>query len=90
MIWQEWWVWMSAAIALAILEVFAPGYVFFGFAVGAAATGLVFLAGVPVGSPSLALLMFTLLSLAGWLAARRIFGVRKGQSKIWDTDINEN
>ena len=30
-----WWVWLSAAIALAVLEVLAPGFIFIGFAIGA-------------------------------------------------------
>ena len=30
-----WWVWLSAAIALAVLEVLAPSFIFIGFAIGA-------------------------------------------------------
>ena len=90
MIWQEWWIWMSAALVLAIVEVLVPGYVFVGFALGAAVTGLALLAGAPIGSPALALLLFALSSLAGWLGMRRFLGERKGQLKIWKDDINED
>ena len=40
MFWQLWWVWMVAAGLLAILEMLVPAFVFLGFAVGAAITGL--------------------------------------------------
>ncbi len=28
MIWDIWWVWVAVGLALAILEIFAPGFVF--------------------------------------------------------------
>ena len=95
MIWSVWWVWMVGALALAFLEVLAPGYVFLGFAVGAAAVGALLGVGGPAatwmgGSLPGTALVFALLSLAAWLALRRILGVRKGQVKIWDRDINED
>ena len=31
---NEWWIWMVAALVLAIAEVLIPGWIFFGFAVG--------------------------------------------------------
>ena len=88
MIWHLWWVWMAAALALAILEVFAPGFVFLGFAVGAAITGVLVLLGVKT-SIAWTLVIFATLSLLAWIVSRRVLGVRKGQVKIWDTDINE-
>lgn len=93
--WQLWWIWAVAGLALGILEVFAPGYVFLGFAAGAIATGIVILVGGPfaawlTGSLPLVLLFFAVASLLAWLAARRIFGLREGQVKIWDRDINDN
>ena len=30
MIWEIWWVWVAPALVLAILEVFAPGFIFVG------------------------------------------------------------
>ncbi|MEL6642294.1 MAG: hypothetical protein AAFQ79_00050 [Pseudomonadota bacterium] len=95
MIWALWWVWMVAALALAFLEVLVPGYIFLGFALGAAATGLTVAVGGPVslwlsGSLPAALLFFAICSLIAWIALRKIVGVRKGQVKIWDRDINDD
>lgn len=88
MLWSVWWVWVAGAIALGILEMLAPGFIFLGFAVGAAIVGLLLLIGLSTGLPAL-LVIFAVVSLLAWLAMRRVFGVRKGQAKTWDTDINE-
>ena len=95
MVWHVWWVWMAAGIALAILELLAPGFIFLGFALGALAMGFLFLltgsdAGVLAGSLSLTLLAFAVFSLLAWVVLRRVVGVRKGQTRIWDRDINED
>lgn len=86
-IWAMWWAWMAGALALATLEVLAPGYIFLGFAGGAALTGLVLL----VASPGLPLLLviFAVLSGVTYVALRRLLGLRAGQVKIWDRDIND-
>ena len=39
MIWQIWWVWVVAGIGFGILEIFAPGFFFLGFGIGAALAG---------------------------------------------------
>ncbi len=88
MIWQEWWVWAAAGIGLAILEMLVPGFIFLGFAIGAAAVSLLVLVGPSIGLPAL-LVSFAIISIAAWLIMRRAFGVRGGQSKRFDTDINE-
>lgn len=90
-----WWVWAGAALLLAILEIFIPGYIFLGFAAGAALTGLLILVGGPLagamaGSVPLTLLIFALLSLVSWWLMRRVFGVRDGQVKLFEHDINED
>lgn len=92
--WDVWWAWVAGGIALAILEVFAPGFIFLGFAVGAVVVGLLMAIGGSVaatltGSISVTLLVFAVCSLVAWLVLRRLEGVRKGQKKLWDTDINE-
>jgi inner membrane protein len=89
------WVWLSAGILLGIIEVFVPGFFFLGFSSGAVITGLVLLAGGPfaawlAGSVAYTLLFFALVSLVSWIALRRFVGVRKGQLKVWDRDINED
>lgn len=89
-LWQLWWVWMSAAVVLATLEVLAPGYIFLGFATGALAVGAVLLVGIPLGGVPLTLLAFAVASLVSYLLMRRVFGIKGGSVKIWDRDINDN
>lgn len=88
-LWTQWWVWMSAAVVLATLEVIIPGYIFLGFALGAGVMGLLILIGVSAKGLALTLVIFALLSLASYLGMRKVFGLRNGQVKIWDTDIND-
>ena len=90
-----WWVWIAAGLGLGILEVIVPGFLFAGFAVGAVITGGVIGLGIPgTGwmSESLinALVVFAVLSVVAWLAMRSLLGVRQGQVKKIDRDINEN
>lgn len=89
--WAMWYAWLIAAVALAILEVIAPAFVFLGFAIGAAIVGLLILVGLPVASMGLptALVVFAVLSLIAWIVLRRVVGVREGQKKVWDQDIND-
>lgn len=88
-IWSLWWVWIAAALALGILEVFAPGYIFLGFAFGAMAVGLLLLnTGLGLSLPVL-LLIFAVLSLVAWLAMRHFFAPAGGQVKKFDRDIND-
>lgn len=90
--WSVWWVWIVGALTLAIVEVLAPAQIFLGFAVGAALTGLALLIGVPglAGSLPATLLVFAILSLVAWITIRKAVGIRKGQVKVWDRDINED
>lgn len=88
-IWSLWWVWAAAALALGILEVLVPGFVFLGFAVGALAVALLLLnTGLAAGLPLL-LLIFAALSLAAWLVMRRVFAGPRGQVQTFDDDIND-
>ena len=93
--WSLWWVWVIAALALGFLEVLVPSWAFLGFAIGAALTGGILGVGGPLatwlaGSLPATLLVFAFLSLVAWLALRRAVGVRQGQVKVWDRDINED
>ena len=85
----EWWVWMSGALILATLEVLIPGYIFLGFAIGAGVMGLLILLGVSATGLALTLVIFAILSLISYLAMRKYFGLKTGQVKIWDTDVND-
>jgi len=87
--WSLWWVWLSAALALAILEMLAPVFVFLGFAIGAGVIGLLLALGLNVPLFWL-LVIFALVSLLSWVALRQMLGVRHGQRKVWKRDINED
>ena len=87
--WSLWWVWLAGALVLGIVEMLAPGFIFLGFAIGAAGVGLLqLLAPGAMGLPAL-LLIFAALSLAAWLILRRSFALPKGQVKTFDHDIND-
>ncbi len=89
-IWALWWVWGLGAIALLILEVFAPGFLFLGFGVGAAVVAGLLALGLGSSNVVILALVFAVISMVAWYAMRRVFGVRKGQVKIWDKDINDD
>jgi inner membrane protein len=36
------------------------------------------------------ILVFAVLSVLAWLVLRRVMGLREGQVKIWDRDINDS
>jgi inner membrane protein len=89
-LWTDWWVWMCIAVVFAILEMVIPAWVFLGFALGAAAMGgLVALKVMTLGLAG-SILAFAVLSLASYGVLRAIFGLKHGQVKIWDRDINDN
>lgn len=89
-IWTLWWVWGFGAVALLVLEVFAPGFLFLGFGAGAAVVAGLLGLGVAPQNPALLALIFAVVSMGAWYAMRVIFGVRKGQVKVWDKDINDD
>ncbi len=87
--WLTWWIWLAGALALGILELVLPGFIFLGFAIGAAITGLILV--IPGVAPSLPilLLIFAVLSLIAWLILRRVFALPHGQVKTFQHDIND-
>ena len=90
MLHEQWWVWMSAALLLATAEVIIPGWIFLGFAMGALVMGALLLIGVSGVSLPITLVIFAILSLGSYLALRWVFGLKTGQAKFFDTDINDN
>ncbi len=79
---------MVFGVALGLLEVLVPGFIFLGFAVGAVVTGGLVAIGVLGANAPLLVLVFALLSLVAFLGLRRVVGVTPGQVKLWDKDIN--
>jgi membrane protein implicated in regulation of membrane protease activity len=88
MIWELWWSWVVFGVALAVLEVLVPGFIFLGFAVGAVLVGVLVGLGLLGGSVPVLALVFAVLSLGAWIVLRRVVGVKDGQVKVWDKDIN--
>ena len=84
-----WWAWVILGFLLGILEVALPGFIFLGFAVGAVLTGIIVGLGISAGTTAL-FLIFAVSSLVAWIVLRRVVGIRQGQVKVWDRDINDN
>ncbi|MFN3644650.1 MAG: NfeD family protein [Gemmobacter sp.] len=85
-----WWGWVVLGLVLAGLELFAPGYLFLGFAVGGVVTGGLVWAGVLGATLPVDAVVFAALSVAAWFGMRRALGTRAGQVKRIDRDINDN
>ena len=91
-LWSIWWVWVVAALLLAIIEVFVPVFVFLGLAIGAAVVGVALgfgALGVVGASPAILFFLFAIVSLGAVFGLRAVLGVRRGQVKTWDRDIND-
>ncbi|SDW92001.1 NfeD family protein [Roseicitreum antarcticum] len=92
---SAWALWVAFGLAIAILELFVTGYIFAGFALGALATGAILGFGLPgagwVGaSLTNSIVVFSVVSVLAWLALRQTLGLRKGQARTFDHDINED
>ena len=86
---SQWWVWMALALALGILEVLAPGFIFLGFALSAFLMALLH-AVLPLAlSVSAKIALFAGLSLLGWYVMRRFFQGAKGSVRFIDDDVND-
>lgn len=84
-----WWVWICIALALGVLELLAPGFIFLGFALGALAmAGLVLI--LPAANVAGLLALFAILSLLGWIILRFAFRSQSSGARIVTRDINEN
>ena len=84
-----WWAWLAAALVLGILEMLAPGFIFLGFAIGAAVVGIAMLGPLSLLAPAPVLLIYAIFSLVAWLILRRTFALPKGNTKTFDHDIND-
>lgn len=87
--WLLWWVWIAVAIALGLLELLLPAFVFLGFSAGAFATALLVALGLRTGIGG-TLLLFALISSAAYGALRLGLGRQGGRARIVERDINED
>ncbi|MEP2427104.1 hypothetical protein [Roseobacter sp.] len=83
-----WWVWVAAALALAVVEVLAPGFIFLGFAIGALAMVVVIFVAPSASAPAL-LAIFAGLSLVAWVGLRIAFRKQSSGARIIHDDIND-
>ena len=83
-----WWVWICIALALGLVELLAPGFIFLGFAIGALAMSVVVFVLPATNVPAL-LAMFAILSLIGWVLLRILFRRQTSDARIVTRDIND-
>ena len=84
-----WWVWLSLALLLGIVEIMMPGFIFLGFALGAVVMAvLVAILPNTLGAP-VAIAIFAGLSLIAWIALRIGFRKQGSDARIITHDIND-
>lgn len=83
-----WWVWICVALALGVVELLAPGFIFLGFAIGALAMAVIVFVMPATNVPAL-LAMFALCSLIGWIVLRIVFRRQSSGARVVTEDINE-
>ena len=83
-----WWIWVAAGFIIGAIEVVVPGFIFLGFAIGAVLTGALLGLNLLGSNLFVLFLVFALASLVAWFALYKMFGLKKDQTKHWDTDIN--
>ncbi len=84
-----WWVWICIALALGVVELLAPGFIFLGFAIGAMVMAAVVSLFAISNVPAL-LALFAILSLVAWVVLRAAFRRQSSGARIVTRDINEN
>ncbi len=84
-----WWVWMAAALVLALIELVLPGSLFLGFALGALAMAGVVAFSAMANTAAL-LALFAVLSLLAWVALKRVFRRQSSGARVVTHDINDN
>jgi len=85
---QIWWVWLSAALVLALIELTVPASIFLGFAIGALVMAAVVGFGVITNTSAL-LALFAALSLVAWIVLKRMFRHQTSAPRIVTRDIND-
>ncbi|UWR20971.1 NfeD family protein [Sulfitobacter sp. S190] len=83
-----WWVWVCVALALGLLELFAPGAIFLGFGLAALAMAGVTALGL-VSNPAALLALFAGLALVAWIILKFVFRRQSSGARVVTRDINE-
>ena len=86
---SEWWVWASAALALATLEVILGGSIWLWMAVGGLAIALLLLLGLAWLESPILLSIFGVLSAASYWMIRRKFGQQRRRRNSWEEGLDD-
>ncbi|MBM2291110.1 hypothetical protein JQX09_04285 [Sulfitobacter pseudonitzschiae] len=84
-----WWVWLAVAIALGVVEVLLPGFIFLGFALGALAMAAIVGLVTPAIGVAPAMALFAGLSLLAWIVLRLAFRRQSSGARRVMHDIND-
>lgn len=84
--WLEWWVWMSAALGFATLEVILPSKVFSALAIGSIVMGLLLLLGLSALGTSILAVIFLAVCGVALLILRRYGSQTKRSPAVWDDE----
>lgn len=89
---MTWWAWAVAGLVLIGAEIAFGSWILLGFAVGAGLMALNGLLGWPFVFTTIpiALAVWAAISLVAWLALRALLGVREGQVKTFEHDVNDD
>lgn len=87
--WLLWWVWLSLALILGVLEVLLPVFVFLGFSAGAVGTAILVALGLDLGLGG-TVLTFAAISSVAYGALRLGLGSQGGQTRIVRRDVNDD
>jgi inner membrane protein len=91
MLWQQGWIWAVAGLVLGVLEILIPGNILIGFAIGAMVVAILLWTGLGAGLTfALLLAVMAISALVAFIVLRRVIGIRAGQVKIVERDINDN
>lgn len=83
-----WWIWICIALALGVIELLLPGFIFLGFAIGALLMAGIVAVFSGIGVPAL-LALFAILSLIAWIILRMAFRSQSSGARIVTRDIND-
>jgi len=84
-----WWVWLTAGLVLAVVEVLAPGFIFLGFAIGAVLMSVIVALLPQTMAFAIAMSLFGGLSLLAWIGLRIAFRNQRSGARFIKHDIND-